>query len=57
MQCQKCGNTDLFEYDERINMQEEYAELRVQCNDCGVRYKVDLTIVIDNVEELEDAGV
>lgn len=52
MDCEKCGSTDVFESNERLNLQEEWAECTMNCNECGAMFHVCMTVIIDKLEEI-----
>lgn len=53
MRCPNCNEEGLYVYDEEINLAELWAELYVQCDGCGKAFKVDCSLKVEEIEEVE----
>ena len=49
--CQNCGSTDSYTCDHRFGVDDGWCEFYVVCNECGVRYMIDATLIVNRVEE------
>lgn len=49
--CQRCGSGDSYTCDHRFSVDDSWCEFYIVCNECGTRYTVDATLIINRIEE------